>query len=225
MIEFPVKSIPLITTTCALFFAAFGNALAAEQQFSDNNCAITIPDTWTVTTNFPSQPTLLAVYTDAAGNRRVALQVINKKPPGPLDDRFIAEFEKGYEGSSAAKVLSGKYVEVDGIKSYELLGNLFLPGKRISVMLLLVPGEDQYYNIQALRFDGDASEDPELRQVLSSFRFLHHFVPSYAPDPNSIAYRIGQLTGGLIAAITIVAVVVYASRSKRTPCPPSPPPN
>jgi hypothetical protein len=223
MIGFPAKSVRLMAVIGALFLAAFGNAWAAEQQFADDNCAITIPDTWLEMTNVSPQPGVLAIYCDATGDRRVVLQTIKKKPSAPLDDRFIDEFEQGYQGSSGARVLSGKYIEVDGIKSYEMSGSLFLPGKHISVMLWLVPGENQYYNIQALRFDGDASQDPEVRQVIGSFRFLHHFVPSYPPD--SISYRIGKLTGALTVAIVVVAIVVSSSRSKRSPRPPPLPPN
>lgn len=218
MSGYSAKSIRLLTAVCTLFFAALSGALAMEQQFPDDNCAITIPDTWLVMTNYSPQPGLLAVYSDATGNRRLILQIINKKPPGPLDDRFIAEFEKGYQESGGGVPLSGKYIEVDGIKSYERLGGFVLQGKQISTMIRLVPGEDRYYNMHAMRFDGDASEDPELRQVIDSFRFIHPFVPSYAPD--SISYQIGKLTGALLIVIAVVAVVFNSLRSNRTSRPP-----
>jgi hypothetical protein len=218
MIGFPAKSIRLWAAIGGLFFAACGGAWSMEQQFAEDNFAITLPDTWHELTNIAPQPTLLAAYSDATGNRRVVLEIIEKKPTGPLDDRFITGFEKGYQESGGGTPLSGKYIEVDGIKSYELLGSTVLRGKQISTVMRLIPGENQYYNIQALRFDGDASEDPEIQQAIGSFRFLHHFVPTYAPD---LAFRIGQLTGYLMAGIAAVAFIVFFSRwSNRPPRPP-----
>jgi hypothetical protein len=199
--------------------------MAIEQQFSDQNCAFTVPDAWQVMTNVPPQVGLIAVYSDVTGKRRVALQIINKKPSGPLDDRFIAGFEQGIRESGGGNPLSAKFIEVGGIKSYERQGTLVLRGRTISTMTLLVPGENQYYNLQALRFDGDASEDPEIQQIIGSFRFLHPFVPTYAPD--SIAYRIGQLTGALMVIIVVVAFVIFSARPtsrNRTTRPTQPPP-
>jgi len=99
---------------------------------------------------------------------------------------------------------------------------MFSDGKQISTLNWLVPGEDRYYSLTALRFDGDASEDPEIRQVFGSFRFMHHFVPSYTAD--SLAFRIGYVTGILMFIITSLAIGVYFVRRGRTPRPQRPPP-
>src|SRR5579859_2569855 len=113
MIRLSTKSVCLGAAIGALFLARPGVASAAEQQFADLNCAITIPDSWQVETNNMSpQLGVMAIFSDATGNRRMILQVINKKPPGPLDDRFVAEFEKGYEKTAQGAVLSGKYIQV-----------------------------------------------------------------------------------------------------------------
>ncbi len=222
MIEFPAKSIRLLAAIGALFFVTSIGVLAMEQQFVEDNCAITIPDTWQAMTNFSPQPGVIAVYCDATGNRRMIFQVINKKPSGPIDGGFVPEFEKGYQESGGGPFLSGKYIEVDGIKGYECTSSLVAHGKNISTMILLVPGEDRYYNIQALRLDGDASEDTEIRQVIDSFRFIHPFVPTYVP---SAAYRMGQLSVKLMVIIAGVFFVIYVVRSSLTPRPqPSRPP-
>lgn len=225
MITFSAKSLRLLIATCALFFSACSGAWAMEQQFADDNCAITFPDDWHVVANMQSKPGVIAAYGDATSNRLVILQVYNTKPVGPLNDRFIAQYEQGIEASGGGNRLSGQYIEVGGIKSYERLGTVVSHGKNISTLGRLVPGENQYFNLLALRFDGDANDDPEIRQVVGSFRFIHPFTPSYASTPDSIAYRLGKLTGaGLVIIAVIVFVVVRSVRMNPKPRPPPLPP-
>lgn len=217
-----------LTAVCALFFAAAGGALAAEQQFADDNCAITFPDTWhDVTSKLPLSG-LLVAFSDADGKEIVYLQRIPGKPSGPLNDRYIAEMEKGIEETGGGEKLSGKYIEVAGMKSYERLGTVAARGKNVSTMSWFVPGEDNYYNIQALRFDGDASQDAEIHQVFNSFRFLHPFTPSFTVNPDSEAFHIGELVGALGVVVAVVVLLGFSVglslRRRPPPSPPRPPP-
>jgi hypothetical protein len=205
-----------------LVIAAPRGVFAQERQFADYNCAITFPDGWHLMTNLPPQQSVLAAYGDAAGTRLVYLLIFAKKPTGPLDDHFISEYERGIQESGGGERLSGKFIEIAGIKSYERLGSLLIRGKRASMIGQLVPADGRFYNLQAMRFDGDANDDPEIRQILGSFRFIRPPDLSYTPD--SIAYRMGQLTGFLLVILAIVAVVVALVRRDRTPQPKRPPP-
>ncbi|HUA67512.1 MAG TPA: hypothetical protein VMA13_03095 [Candidatus Saccharimonadales bacterium] len=149
MTTFSAKPIRLGTAICAFLLVVSSGASAAEQQFADDNCAITFPDDWHVLTAMQSRPNVMAAYTDAAGTRIVILQAYNQKPTGP-----------------------------------------------------------------------DASADPGIQQVIGSFRFIHPFVPSYAPD--AMAFQIGKLTGVLMVII-VVAVLVFRLRSNSNG-PAQPPP-
>lgn len=223
------KSLRLLAVACTLFFAVAGGALAKDLQFADENCAITLPDTWLELTNLPRRQGQLAVYSDAARKRFVLLCVSTEKPSGPMDDRVVADFELGIRKSGGGERISGQYVEVAGIKSYERSGALDSHGKHLSTINLFVPGEDKYYSIQGMRSDGDASDDPEIQQIIGSFRFLHPFVPSYVPNPDSPEAKFAQTTTKLILTIAAVAFVVYCivSSLRRRPAsrpPPVPPP-
>jgi hypothetical protein len=223
MIASIVKATCVTIAVCTLVFASLGRASAMEKQFPDGNFAITVPDDWHAVTNFPPQRSLVAVYADATGNRIVLLVINQKKPVGPLDDRFITEYEKGIEESGGGNRLSGKYIEVGGIKSYERLGSLDTNGKHISTMILLVPSEDNYCNVQGMRLNGNAGDDPEIQQIISSFRFLHPFVPTYAPD--SAAFQIGKLMGSLMVVVVVVVGVRSLTSMRSNRPAPRPPPS
>lgn len=166
--------------------------------------------------NFPSQPDIIAAYCDADGKRIVNLVIYDRRPSGPLNDRFVTGFNRGLEKDGDIR-LSGKYIEVAGIRSYERLGHFSQRGHQISSLNLVIPGKDRYYILQGLETDGDANTDAEILQALDSFRFLHPFVPNY--DANSIPFRIGQLTGYVMVTLAVVAIVLAAVRSNRQPPP------
>ena len=193
-----------------------------EKQFVDDNFAITIPDGWHVVTNLPPTPGMVAAYGDVTRKRMALLLIGNERPSGPMSERLAAEIDQGFQRKGRDIRISGKFIDVGGIKSYERLGSLDSHGKHITTANLFVPGENRYYDVQALRTDGDVSEDPEIQQIIGSFRFLHPFVPSYGQD--SVAYRAGEIAGASIVIIFVVGVVVYAVRSHQTPrLPPSHP--
>src|SRR5215469_10108239 len=211
MIGFVAKSIGLLSTLCAFSFGAWGGTMSIEQDFPNNNCGITFPAGWHVQSNFPSRPGVVAAYIDTTRNRAIILVIDNIRPSGPIDDRFIAGYDQHLEKIDGDKHWGGNYIEVGGIKSYERFGAIDSHGQHISTVNLLVPGENAYYDVLAMRYNGDASDDPEIQQIIGSFRFLHPFVPAY--DPNSIAFRIGRLIGHLIVILFVVAIVVLAVRS------------
>jgi hypothetical protein len=168
-------------------------------------------------------PGVVAAYTDTTRNRVVLLVIDHKTPSGPLDDSFIAGFDRGIKKLAGDNRFGGGYIEVGGIKSYERFGGIESRVGHISTINLLVPGKDRYYDLQGLRYDGAANDDPEIQQIIGSFRFIHPFVPFYASNP--IAYRFGQLMGYVIVMLVVVAVIVFAGRSKRRQPPtPQPPP-
>jgi hypothetical protein len=145
------------------------------------------------------------------------------KASGTVDDQFVKGFEQGLESSGVGKRDSGKFIEIAGIKAYERTGHTLVKGKNASTVMQVVPADGKLYSLQAMRLDGDASDDPEIRGVFASFRFLKPPAP-----PPSAAYRMGYLFGSLLPIIAlggagayIVLKAILRYRSKETP--PSPP--
>jgi len=106
------------------FFAPTYSLVGQEREFTNYNCAITPPDGWSMMTNYPSQPGLFTIFFGKADKSRLVLLMVDDrhKPAGPVDDRFVAEFEGGVERGGGGKRISGRFTEIDGIKGYERLG-------------------------------------------------------------------------------------------------------
>src|SRR5215469_8094703 len=94
MIGFVPKSIRLLSALCAFSFAAYGGTMSIEQDFPNNNCGITFSGGWHVASNIPSRPGVVAAYTDATRTRIVMLVIDNERPTGPIDDHFVAGYDK-----------------------------------------------------------------------------------------------------------------------------------
>jgi hypothetical protein len=138
----------------------------------------------------------------------VVVIVYDHKSSGPLDEHFISEFERGMESSGAGKRVSGKFIEIRGIKSYERLGNAVVDGKCATVLTQVIPVKGRIYLLQGLRVEGEANDDPEILSFLASFSFI--MPPVAQPEhlaPESIAFRIG-----FWAASTLVIFAIIVNR-------------
>jgi len=233
MIPFAIKSVRPLAAALMLFLAATHAVLGQERELAGYNCAITPPNGWQMMTNLPPRPGLVTLFAKADKTALLFLLIDDhNEVSGPLDDRFVSEFERGVEDAGAGKRVSGKFIEVAGIKSYERLGNVSANGKRASTIMQAVPTEGRIYSLLAMRFDGDASEDREIRKALASFRFIKApAVPSQLSSSRSAAYRIGYTIGNatgialLIAAALAVVKAIKSRKAKlhRATPPPLPP--
>jgi hypothetical protein len=151
--------------------------------------------------------------------------------PGMMDDRFVSEFERGVQTKGVGKPESGKFIEVGGLKAYERSGHATIKGRNVSQIMLVVPANGKVYCITAMQFNGEASDDAGIRNVLTSFRFLHPPVPP--TRTRSAAYQTGYWfgrLGGLLALPVLVFFIIRQSRQSRRnsssppPVPPPPPP-
>jgi len=211
-------------------FAATYSLVGQEREFTNYNCAITPPDGWSRMTNFPSQPGLFTIFFGKVDKSRLVWLMVDDrhKPAGPVDDRFVAEFEGGVERSGGGKRISGRFTEIDGIKGYERLGYVMVSGKRASTLMQSVPADTRFYSVNGMRFDGNANEDPEIRKFLASFRFIKYPARPTAPSSESAAYQTGYLMGrlagiGLLIAVGVAIVrVITRRKGKRTIPPPLP---
>ncbi|TAK99804.1 MAG: hypothetical protein EPO07_10540 [Verrucomicrobia bacterium] len=219
-----------LASALMLFFAATHGVLGQEMKFTNYNCAITSPDGWQMMTNLPSQPGLLAAFGKTDKTALIILMVDDRnKPSGPLDDRFVSEFERGVQSNGVGERISGRFFEVAGIKCYERLGTALVKGKHASTITQVVPADGRFYHLNAMRFDGDANEDPEIRKGLASFRFIRApAIPVRSYSSGSPAYQTGYSIGKMsgVAVTVVVAIVIVRSilrqRNKRKPSVPPP---
>jgi hypothetical protein len=210
----------LLTPILLLAILVSQRPLSKEAEFVGYNCAITPPDRWELLTNLPPQPGLIVAFRNSAQTSLLLVLVDERnKPDGPIDQRFVINFEKGVEQSGVGKRVSGRFIQVAGVKGYERVGTAVVNGRKASTITDVVAADDRFYSIQAMRFDGEAGDDPEIRKALASFRFL---TPPSLPmsRSNSAAYRFGYFVGAatgvvLIIAVVLVVVVVIIRATKR----------
>jgi hypothetical protein len=179
----------LCTSTVFVILAFAGGLFGQERDFPQYNFAIRLPDGWQSITNLPARPGVIATFVDAAKIRQVVLLVYDHKASGSLDDRFISEFERGMESSGAGKRVSGRFIEVCGIKSYERLANVVADGKRATLLTQVIPVKGRLYLLQGLRIDGEASDDPEIRNCLTAFRFITPPVAQTGQTSENASFR------------------------------------
>jgi hypothetical protein len=206
MTDDTVTSMKLCASTVFAILAIAGSLFGEERDFPQYNFAIRLPDGWQLMTNLTERPGVIATFVDAAKIRQVVLLVYDHKASGSLDDRFVSEFERGMESSGAGKRVAGRFIEVCGIKSYERLGNVMADGKRATLLTQVIPVKGRLYLLQGLRIEGKASDDPEIRNCLATFRFMTPPVAQTGPTSEDASFRTllwAGFTLGIIAGIVI----------------------
>ncbi|MEP6669540.1 MAG: hypothetical protein ABJF10_10330 [Chthoniobacter sp.] len=196
-------------------------ALAGEEkQYPEYNIAVTPPEGWQDITSAAPQKGLIVAF-GSADRSRAAFVLYDDKltNPGELDDRFVMEFENAAETSGLGKRISGRFVMVQGIKSYERTGSPLVRGKIFSMISRTVPTRGRFFGLQGFHFTGgDAGEDPEIRQFMESFRFLTPPPSMVAPDPETArkdaeikqAVKRGQDFGRAMGALFVPLLVIGA---------------
>ena len=208
-----------------LLFLGFYSLRGQEKVFADHNCAITPPTGWQWLTNLPPQEAFYAAFGNTARTRIITLVIDDRHKSGPMSEGFVAEFDKGVERSGGGKRVSGKFIEVAGLKSYERHGPVRVKGKEGSTIIRVVPTAGAIYTVEAMSFDEEVSEDAEIREALGSFRFIRP--PSPPARSASAAYQFGYMMGKLVPAvllgvaiIVIIGILIFQRVIKRRQRPP-----
>jgi len=208
-----------------LLFLAVAGAGAAEVGFVPQNCALTLPQGWGLNTNLPKIPFLVACYANPDQTAIVMLMVNTRdKPSGPINEKFIRDFNTGVEESGGGKFISGKLIKMGGLPAYERAGLMTIKGQQIINLIRVVQVKGQSYSIQGMRFDGgDVTKDPQVLQVFDSFRFLHPPVPPPSAE-YSASYRFGTFVGRALVVLAIIggvaAIIFTVIRVRRRRLPP-----
>lgn len=227
MKTFTTRSVAALAAVCVLGFGLAFRAPAEERQFTEANCAITLPADWHTLTNLQPQPGVLGGYADASNKRVVVVVADTKnKSAGPIDERFVKSFEQGFENKAGGVRISGRFTEVAGLRAYERVGTVPVNGKPICTITKVVLADGACYTLQGLRFDGDVREDQATLAVLDTFRFLRP--PAQGRAEVSAAYRLGYVAGRVaffvmlgIGVCVLIGVIIW--RNKKASPPPVPP--
>ena|SRR5579859_5222317 len=221
-----LKKLRSCLVRCHLFaFAGAVAALAQERQFPEVNFAITPPSGWHWATNLPSTQDIQGIIANAANTELVLFIAESNSGAGPVDDRAVSEFEIGL-GSDGGKRLSGKYIEVDGVKAYERVGSAVIKGKHVSTLIYFFAADGRFYNMEAMRFDGEAAEDPDIQQAMDSFHFIKRpktFIPQRSAAFQT-GYIMGRLMGMMVLVVGVVALILFVARRNRPSRSQIPPP-
>jgi hypothetical protein len=179
-------------------------------------------------TDTPVQPPVVAIFGDANKTRRILLMVIKGQVlPPAIDDKFVVGFDGGIEKSTGDKRIWGMFIPLAGLQAYERFGSFTVKGKTVSTLSEAVIASGTFYQVEALRFDGAADQDPDIQKCLVSFHFLS---PPPMPSPvaatDTAAFQLGQTIGrwmvfGMMGFGGVVAVVIIIlDRARRGRLPP-----
>ena len=210
------KQLKLWIPALLLIVVLVQNAFGQERQYPNDNFAITPPAGWDPVSNLPPQKGLVAVFGNPERTRLVVLVTMEaKSTDGPMDDRFVANFEKGLQKTGGGPPTSSKFIEVQGFRTYERIGSFAQGQKHFSTQTRLIATRGRAYSVAVMRTDGDATTDPEIQQCLASFRFL---TPPEQPRSlaDTISYRIGYFTGQILIVLLAIFVMVKLARSARS---------
>jgi hypothetical protein len=212
----------------ALSFAVTLQLRAEEQVFTNLNFAVTPPANWKAFTNTTERTGIFGVVYGAPGGGKLMILKIDssRKPTGPMNDKFIEDFEKGSEKNGDGKRVSGKFIRMDGVKAYERTSNPFVAGRQTSVIMHAVLTSERFYEVGGMTLK-NAADDPDIPKALASFRFL---APAHEPQdsPEFRAYRTGYVVGkygtlGALIGVTLFFVISTLLKSRRSKPPPLPP--
>ena len=185
------------------FIFSAASTFAVELKSDALNFTITIPDTWTV----KSQDQTGFYVKSQDGNRDMNLAVI-RAAFAKLDSDYITKYEQILKQTRHLQLVSSGVFTNDGVQVYENIQRIG-EGSAASVKVeRQILADGRFYSLTAVRFGGDATQDPEIQAALTSFHFLR------TPKPGG-AFGFG-IAGTLAVLAVIIVVVFFVVRSRQT---------
>ncbi|HWC60925.1 MAG TPA: hypothetical protein VHC44_14610, partial [Verrucomicrobiae bacterium] len=194
-----VKTIRPVLLVIALLVASQcaspGQEAAGERRFADKNFAIIPPDGWTEKAKSPGAAQPSVSFQSPSQRTLLMISMSDTKLPVVMDGAFVAGFNYGFERSGGGKLVSGKFVEANGTRCYERIGELDVNGRTVTTFVRVVPLGTKFYALMAVSGEGEADQMPEVRRSMDSF----HFLVKMQSEADSSAYKAGAIVGATIA--------------------------
>ena len=185
-----------------------------DLEFPDQDFAITLPSGWQKLTDIPPQfqnRLQGGAYGNANKTKYLVLVIADDhRFDGRLDEKATMEIEEIIASASIQTTrIGGQFIEVAGVRGYERRASLTADGVTLSEVGQIILAHGKIYIVQVACENGNADTDPELRECLSSFRFLSDDVPT---KPRPLKNRPGIKTAGLVLLVAIVLLAVHVIR-------------
>jgi hypothetical protein len=124
------------------------------------------------------------------------------------DPRFVKGLQNGFT-KSGFRMLNNGYTNINGCVAYWFTGEAIAKGNEIYTLRYALCESGRLYQLIADSVDGSPMNDSELLGILTSFQIHTQALPyTSIHDDNSLAYRIGQITGYLLVTVLVGGVVV-----------------
>lgn len=229
-----------IIAGCAIILLSLGatpaQAQSREVKFEKYGFAITPPDGWEQRDGpANTDADVPAVFVKPNNSQILMVLIDNHRTVNvPVNEAFIRDFDKSVDEASRQKKQWSRIVQIHGITAYERLSSGDIQGRQGSVLSIVIPANHKLYSVQAMNFDGNDADTPELLAGVTSFRFLTppqlaavavvQDAGSFRDDPvQFIKSRLKQAGPGGMAGIAVLGVLllIIAIRIFRRKAPPA----
>ena len=130
------------------------------------------------------------------------------------DPRFEDGIKNGF-AKSGGRMLSDGYTNVNGRVAYWFAGESFANGRKISTLRYALCEKGRLYQLMAESIGSSPLNDNELAAILGSFQIHPEALPSATVSrSDTLAYRIGQITGFLLVLILAGGIGVRLFRKR-----------
>ena len=192
-------------------------ALAEKWEATTQECSLEFPDgPWTFQ---PGKEIDHGRIILIATNRERTKDVnVLRYPVDPSisvqDSRFVDGMKSGF-AKSGGRMLSEGYTNVNGRVTYWFAGEGFAHGRKISTLRYTLGAKGILYQLVAESMGNSPLDDNELLAILGSFQIHAEALPAVTVSrSDTLAYRIGQITGFLLVLILVVGIVIKLARKR-----------
>ena len=128
--------------------------------------------------------------------------------------RFVDGIKSGF-AKSGGRMLSDGYTNVNGRVAYWIDGEAFAKGRKLSTLRYALGEKGRLYQLMAESIGSSPLNDNELLTILGSFQIHPEALPSVTVSrSDTLAYRIGQITGFLLVLILAGGIGVRLFRKR-----------
>jgi len=179
------------------FILSSSSLLALELKSVDLNYTITIPSTWSV----EKQDQTGFYFKSQDGKKSMDLAVITAGF-GTIDSDYIARYEQVLKKVHHVQLVSSRIFTIDGVPAYENIQRLGeAPVASVTIDRQII-ADGKFYDLESDVPGGDATQDSEMQEALTSFHFLTQPKHSRLASAGVMFAVFGIIAAGIFALLT-----------------------